>query len=180
MGLVAIIVGATVDTSAGHYEEAHVSNLRRSKPTAMRETPGADIVIAGVSADGLSESVTIVNRGEIAQPLTGWAVVSLHGQEVFEFPEGTTLPAGGRVRVLSGEQAQPAPRGELLWSHENVWSNHSDTALLFDQKGHEVNRFTYPQPTLRTNRRPKRKILDQDREGFHLRDWDEALPQDRD
>lgn len=157
-----------------------MTNLRGSKPVSIHETPGADIVIDGVSADGLSESVTIANRGEIDQPLTGWALANLHGEQVFQFPDGATLPPGGQVRVLSGEQARPASGNEFLWSRENIWSNRSDTALLFDQKGHEVNRFTYPRPTLRENRRPKLKILDQDREGFHLRDWDEALPQDRD
>ncbi len=146
----------------------------------MRQVPGAEVVIEGVSADELEESVTVTNRGQIDQPLTGWALATLHGGQVFEFPEGTTLPPGGQVRVLSGEQARPGRPGEFLWSNEYLWSNHSDTALLFDEKGHEVSRFTYPRPTLRENRRPRRKILDQDRAGFHLRDWDEMLPQDRD
>jgi len=146
----------------------------------MRKVPGADVVIEGVSADEFEEAVTIANRGQIDQPLTGWALATLHGGQVFEFPAGTFLPPGGQVRVLSGEQARPAGRNEFLWSREYLWSNESDTALLFDEKGHEVSRFTYPRPTLRENRRPRRKILDQDREGFHLRDWDELLPQDRD
>lgn len=153
---------------------------RGSTPVSLRETPGADVVIDGVSADGLVESVTVANRGEIDQPLTGWALATLHGGQVFQFPDGTILPAGGEVRVLSGEQARPGASNELLWSNESLWSDHSDTALLFDPKGHEVSRMAYPRPTLRENRRPRRKILDQDRDGYHLRDWDELLPQDRD
>ncbi|HOG47758.1 MAG TPA: lamin tail domain-containing protein [Anaerolineae bacterium] len=157
-----------------------MSSVRGSRPTMMRETPGADLVIDDVQAGGLTESVVITNRGELDQPLTGWALVSLHGEEVFQFPDGTTVPPGGQVRVLSGEQAQPASDRDLVWTQQHVWSNRSDTALLFDHKGHEVNRFTYPRATIRANRRPKLKILDQDREGFYLRDWDETLPQDRD
>lgn len=153
---------------------------RRSSPTSMRETPGADLFIADVRADGLTEYVAIGNRGEIDQPLTGWALASLHGQEVFEFPAGAVVPAGGEVRVLSGEQARAASAHDFLWVRENVWSNRSDTVLLFDQKGHEVTRFTYPRATIRESRRPKLKILDQDREGYYLRDWDERIPQDRD
>ncbi len=157
-----------------------MSNLRSSKPTSMREASGADLFIADVQADGLSEEVAIVNRGRIDQPLAGWALASLHGQEVFEFPDGAVLPPGGRVRILSGEQARPASQYDFLWVRENVWSNRSDTALLFDAKGHEVSRFAYPHSTIREKRRPKLKILDQDREGYHLRDWDELEPQDRD
>lgn len=157
-----------------------MSEPRRSSPTSMREAPGADLFIDDVRADGLSEYVAIGNRGEIDQPLTGWALASLHGQEVFEFPAGAVVPPGGEVRVLSGEQASPASARDLLWVRENVWSNRSDTVLLFDQKGHEVHRFTYPRATIRENRRPKLKILDRDRAGFHLRDWDERIPQDRD
>ncbi len=157
-----------------------MTHLRGSKPTSMREAPGADVVIDEVYADGLSEHVAIANRGELHQPLTGWALASLHGLEVFEFPDGSFLPPAEQVRVLSGEQAQPASPQDLLWVRQSIWSNRSDTVLLFDQKGHEVNRFTYPRATIRENRRPKLKILDHDREGFHLRDWDEVLPQDRD
>ena len=157
-----------------------MSDPRGSRPTSMREAPGADLFIDDGQADGLSEYVAIANRGQIDQPLTGWALASLHGQGVFEFPAGEVLPAGGEVRVLSGEQARPASARELLWVRENVWSNRSDTVLLFDQKGHEVNRFSYPRATVRENRRPKRKILDHDREGYHLREWDERIPQDRD
>lgn len=153
---------------------------RDSSPLSIRQVPGASLVIDNVAADGLTESVTVANRGTIDQPLTGWALATLHGGQVFQFPDGATLRPGGTVRVLSGEQAQPASPGEFLWVREAIWSNRADTALLFDQKGHEVNRRTYPRPTLRENRRPKLKILDQDREGYHLRDWDEVLPQDRD
>jgi hypothetical protein len=164
----------------GHKQEAHVPKVGFSSPTTMREAPGADLVIDEVRADGFTEEVTIVNRGQIDQPLTGWALVSLHGEEVFRFPDGAVVPPGGRVRVLSGEQARPTSPHDLVWARQNIWSNRSDTALLFDQVGHEVSRFTYPRATVRSERRPKLKILDQDREGYRLRDWDELLPQDRD
>ena len=153
---------------------------RGSRPTVMHEVPGADLVIDEVHADSSSEYVSIVNRGQIDQPLTGWVLASLHGLEVFQFPEGTVLPARGRLRVLSGEGAGPASQRDLLWTRQSVWNNRSDTAFLFDDRGHEVTRFTYPRPTVRESRVPKRKILMRERDGYHLQDWDELVPPGKD
>jgi hypothetical protein len=146
----------------------------------MQETPGADLVITEVQANRIEEHVTIRNRGQLHQPLNGWALASLHGLEVFCFPEGTVLAPGAQIRVVSGEGARAAPPRDLLWTHESVWSNRSDTALLFDHRGHEVGRFTYPRPRIREERVPKLKILIQDRDGYHLEDWDALVPPGRD
>ncbi|MGQ9683034.1 MAG: lamin tail domain-containing protein [Anaerolineae bacterium] len=151
-------------------------NAQRSQPIVMAQTPGARVAIDDVRADGPAESVTIVNHGQIDQPLAGWALASLHGMEVFVFPEDTVLTAGHAVRVLSGEGAQVTGRSDLLWTRDSIWSNRSDTVLLFDGLGHEVARRTYPRPTVRQARVPKRKVLLRDRDGYHLVDWDDADP----
>lgn len=157
-----------------------MSKLQRAQPVSMRESPGADVVITKVESGGLAESVTITNRGQLDQPLTGWALASLHGVEVYPFPEGTVLPAGGQLTVLSGEAA-PAPGGrELLWERANTLNNRSDTVLLFDSQGQEVSRFTYPRPTVREERKPKLKILVRELDGYHLRDWDDLIPPGKD
>jgi len=142
----------------------------------MGRHPGADVLIADLRADTFSEAVTIVNRGQVDQPLTGWALASLHGSEVFLFPEGTVLAPGRQLRVLSGEQAQPASTEELLWTRQNVWSNRSDTVLLFDDRGREVSRRSYPRPEIREERRPEPKILVQEIDGYHLYDQDQFIP----
>ena len=157
-----------------------MSRLQRSQPVSMRETPGADVVITRVESGGLAESVTITNRGQLDQPLTGWDLASLHGVEVYAFPEGTVLPARGQLTVLSGDVAQsPGPR-RFLWERANTLNNRSDTVLLFDNQGHEVSRFTYPRPTIREERKPKRKILVRELDGYHLRDWDDLIPPGKD
>lgn len=152
----------------------------RSMPTAMHEAPGAHLTISEVRAGDSVEQVTIVNRGQTDQPLTGWALASLHGLEVFRFPDGTVLPAGGEIRVFSGEAARAFAPRDLVWTRERVWSNRSDSAMLFDNRGHEVTRLTYPRPTIREERPPKLKILERDRDGYHLRDWDELVEPGRD
>jgi hypothetical protein len=151
-----------------------VSNPRRSRPIAEAEVSGADVVIDDVHADGVSEYVTVINRGSMDQPLTDWALVSLHGIDVYLFPPGLVLSAGGSVRVVSGEVAESTAPGDLVWMRQSIWSNRSDTALLFDNLGHEVTRFTYPRATIRENRKPKLKILIREIDGFHLYDWDEV------
>lgn len=151
-----------------------------SKPTAMPEAPGADLVISELRPGELYEQVTIVNRGQIAQPLTGWALASLHGLEVFRFPDGTVLAPEREIRVLSGEGARPSAPQDLVWTRHSVWNNRSDTAILFDNSGHEVTRRAYPRPLLREERVPKLKILVEDRDGYHLRDWDELVEPGRD
>lgn len=157
-----------------------MADPRGAQPAAMHEAPGADVFIAEVAAEGLTESVTVANRGQLDQPLTGWALVSLHGLEVFLFPEGTVLPAGRQVRVLSGEGARAGAPRDLVWTGESVWSNRSDTVLLFDNQGHEVSRRTYPRPLIREERRPKLKVLVRERDGYHLYDWDEVVTPGRD
>ena len=153
-----------------------MSKAGSSQPIIAAQMPGADLAIDEVRADGLTESVTIANHGQIDQPLTGWAVASLHGTAVFNFPEDTYLAAGRTLRILSGEAAQAGGRNDLLWTRESIWSNRSDTVLLFDGLGHEVARHTYPRPTIRQPRVPKRKVLLHDRDGYRLLDWDEAGP----
>jgi len=153
-----------------------VGKPRPSRPVEMPETPGADVAITEVHANGLVEWVVVANRGEISQPLTGWALASLHGFAVFLFPPGTVLEPGAQLRVLSGEGAVPASPQDLLWVRESVWSDRSDTVLLFDNLGREVARLSYPRPTVREERVPKRKILVLDRSGYHLEDWDEEIP----
>lgn len=147
---------------------------KEPEPMYMPQGPGADVVIDEVHADGLVEYVDIENRGQIDQPLTGWALASLHGGEVFRFPAGEIISPGKHLRVLSGEQAPAGSGQNLLWKRESIWSNRSDTALLFDNRGREVSRRTYPRATIREARKPKLKVLVQERDGDHLRDADQV------
>lgn len=149
-------------------------------PTVMHEAQGADLAISQVLVDSQVEEVTIRNYGELDQPLSGWALASFHGLEVYRFPEGTFVPAGDEIRVVSGQGARAQAPRDLLWTHDNVWNNRSDMALLFDNLGHEVGRFAYPRPTVRKERAPKLKILIQDRDGYHLQDWDALIEPGKD
>ena len=71
--------------------------------------------------------------------LTGWKLVSEKGNQIFNFPEGTTILGGGALKVLSGKNAQAAPN-VLVWTVENIWNNEGDPGVLYNAQGQLVSR----------------------------------------
>jgi hypothetical protein len=109
------------------------------------ELRGAKPCIDRVEADSTHEVVTITNKGQIAQPLTGWILASLHGPYFFRFPKGTILHAVDHLLIHSGPKASLSSKRDLLWRQERRWNSKGDLAVLFDMNGHEVNRHWYGQ-----------------------------------
>jgi hypothetical protein len=106
---------------------------------------GVKPCINNLEADGAHEVVRIVNKGRIAQPLTGWILASLRGPYFFHFPNGTILHAGDYLMVHSGLEASPSSKRDLLWCRERRWNSKGDVAVLFGMNGHEVDRHWYGQ-----------------------------------
>jgi hypothetical protein len=104
---------------------------------------GASVEISGVDNYGLHEFIRIVNRGAEAQPLAGWVLASVRGNQFYAFP-ATTLEPQTAVTVHSGPHARNDPPRHLFWTNAQVWNNDSDLAVLFDAGGTEVARFAYP------------------------------------
>ncbi len=135
-----------------------------SQPTRVNELAGAQLEISGIQNDSLSESAIIVNRGTMAQPMSGWALVTLRGGQVYTFPDDLILLPGGAVVIHSGQGASENPPHDLFWTHEQRWSNQSDTAILFDVHGLEVDRWVYPHGRISGSaaKHPKRLVRDGD------------------
>ncbi|HAI21249.1 MAG TPA: hypothetical protein DCM14_05065 [Clostridiales bacterium UBA8153] len=95
------------------------------------------VVIASV--DLRAEAVVIANRGNAPVDLSGWILVSERGNQRFVFPAGTSLPAGGSLRVVSGPPAASGP-GRLLWTRSHIWNNAGDPAVLLTPAGVRVSR----------------------------------------
>jgi len=125
---------------------------------------GAKLLLE-VKNEGLSESAEVRNDGTVEQPLTGWALVSLHGTEVFRFPDGLVLGRGRVVTITSGDGVRHEPPDVHGWTDEQVWNNRGDMALLFDHEGEEVARYAYR----RTSRgaRVPRQVLRRDEDGTY-------------
>ena len=104
--------------------------------------PGWDVVEA-------DEHVLIVNAGDSDATLTGWTLrddrVHRRHSFIYRFPDGFVLRAGQSVRVWSGRGTDDF--ANLHWGRESaVWNNDGDSALLADDAGRPVSRYTYPPP----------------------------------
>lgn len=115
---------------------------RKSKPIELPDITGGKIHICVHNA-GLSEFVEIQNHSQIEQPLTGWSLATLTGNQIYKFSP-VVLPPSAVIRVHSGLDAINAPPRDWVWTTENVWSNRADVAVLFDITGAEIARHAYP------------------------------------
>jgi len=135
---------------------------------------GAKIKIKEVKNDGLHEYITIANRGTVTQPMSGWVLASLRGQAFYPFSDDLMLEPGMVVKIQSGQlepKATQADRGalkNLLWTIGQVWNNHSDTAILFDANGLEIDRLSYPHERAMGSSANRRKILINGDGGFEI------------
>ena len=85
--------------------------------------------------DPQAETALITNTGSSPAALTGWRLVSVRGNQVFDqFPAGFSLVPGASVTVTSGPAAK-AGLGFLLWTKDNIWNNSGDPGRLIDPDG---------------------------------------------
>ena len=121
------------------------------------------VVIDSIRYRGDDEVVTIVNRGRREVDLSGWQLVSSTAEDneriaqVFLFPQGCVVPAGGRVRVHSGaavlgRTSTSCGQAEVdLYNRyasvdpesAEVWDDRADAAWLRDAYGEEIDYCVY-------------------------------------
>ncbi len=112
---------------------------------------GAIMKIETVHNDGLQESVTIINRGTVVQPMSGWVLASLRGQIIYLFHENFMLHPDMGVVIHSGQTETEKSSNlqayrvvNLWWTTDQIWKSHWDKAILFDANGLEIDRHSYP------------------------------------
>ncbi len=132
---------------------------RTAQPTRAGQLAGARVKIVAVHNHGLSEHVVIANSGTVPQPLGAWALAALRGNRLYFFPDDTILRPGMTLTIHSGQDARAHTPPGLFWTDEQMWSNRSDMALLFDPEGNEVNRFSYSRHRLLRRDTMRRKRL---------------------
>ena len=113
------------------------SSLSTPKPVEPVPAISTGVLISTIDLSG--EVVTLTNSSDQAVNLTGWKLVSEQGNQTFSFPSGTALPAGGTLKVVSGNNAQTGTN-VLLWTESNIWNNEGDPGALYDAKGQLVSR----------------------------------------
>ncbi|MBI5943454.1 MAG: lamin tail domain-containing protein [Chloroflexi bacterium] len=147
---------------------------RTSQIICAGQLKGAKLKIKAVKNDGLQEYATIINRGTVAQPMSGWVLASLRGQTFYLFPDDLMFEPGMIVKVQSGQQEPKNTNNDwgiwkkLLWTIDQVWNNHSDTAILFDAHGLEIDRHSYPHERVVGSSANHRKVLIRNDDGFEI------------
>jgi hypothetical protein len=132
---------------------------RRATCSPMKQVEGARVRVKEVRNDGKFEAVVVINEGHMEQPLTGWMLASVHGNQIFRFEDGFVLRPGASVTITSGEGVAHKPPAVLGWTDETVWNNRGDIAFLFDYEGEEVSRFAYPASRAGRASRLPRQVL---------------------
>jgi hypothetical protein len=95
---------------------------------------GATAQVTGLNKPG--EVVSVTGSGD----MTGWYLISMLGDQRFDFPAGYVL--SGTVHVYSGLRDSPPPGNTLFWTKEFVWDNvQDDDAYLYDCIGRLVSVF---------------------------------------
>ncbi len=157
---------------------------RTSHSINTGQLEGAKIIIEAVQNHGLHESVIVVNRGTVIQPMSGWILASLRGQVFYQFPDDLLIRPGKGVMVYSGQQELKKTHDDqagwvvdLLWTTDQVWNNHGDTAILFDANDLEIDRHSYPHERVLGSSANRRKGLIRSENGFEI--VDESLHREK-
>ena len=107
------------------------SNSVATTPLAKAE----DVAI--ISKDLENEIVTIQNNSTEAVALKDWQLVSIEGNQIFNFPN-VTLQPGKTINVTSGSTAREG-QNYLKWTGRQIWLNDGDGAQLLNAKGEIVS-----------------------------------------
>jgi hypothetical protein len=89
------------------------------------------------------EVITILNRGDSEQSLTGWCIATLEGMFVFRIPMGLSLMPGDHLRVACGPIKTDLKGVDLVWKRYKHLNADWDMILLIDASGDVVDRYPY-------------------------------------
>ena len=89
------------------------------------------------SVSKADQSVVLHNKEGAEVDVSEWFLVSETGKELFRFPDGTVIPADGRLTVACMGSKVPA---DLTWKDGTVWhKTKEDNAVLIDHLGNLVD-----------------------------------------
>ncbi len=129
--IVVVTDGVEYDIQAKEW-----TGIGATSSVALPKTTGNVEIVA---KDLHKELVTIQNSGAEAVNINGWQLVSIEGNQVFQFPNITIQP-GKSIQVSSGPDAQET-NITLKWTTKPIWLNSGDKAQLLNAKGEIVSEF---------------------------------------
>jgi competence protein ComEC len=137
--------GSTYDVLASPWEYAEKTKEdeggQNNKPTpapapAPNPSPSLETGNLKITALDFGKEIAFVkNMGTNDVTMTGWKLVSVNGNQTYEFPDRYVLKAGQTVLVTSGPNAAQNLPSRLLWTEKNIWNNSGDSAKLYDPFG---------------------------------------------
>lgn len=83
------------------------------------------------------EIVAIKNNGMESVNLMDWQLVSVEGNQIFNFPN-ITLQPGDTIYITSGPEAKDG-NGYIQWTRRQIWLNSGDEARLINPEGEIVS-----------------------------------------
>lgn len=126
----------TVTTDGVNYavngKEVYVSNTGKTSEV-VPPTPAIEIT----SKDLVGEIVGIKNNGQQAVSLKDWQLISIEGNQVFNFPN-LSLQPGKTIYITSGANAREG-QNYLKWTTKQIWLNDGDAAQLRNEKGELIS-----------------------------------------
>ncbi|MDD4796914.1 MAG: lamin tail domain-containing protein [Eubacteriales bacterium] len=127
-------LGAKVTASQGDFLTMDYTSDARHVTARSMAAPALPVPasVALRSVDRDAERVVLANEGDQPVDLSGWALWSEKGNQVFLFPAGTKLAAAAQLSVVSGKAP---PSGDFVWSYDTIWKKSGDAALLYDANG---------------------------------------------
>lgn len=123
----------TVATNGVNYTVNGKRAVTQKKPSTVEPTTAVEIV----SKDLVTEIVGIKNNGQQPVSLNDWQLISLEGNQVFNFPN-LSLQPGKIIYVTSGANAREGDN-YLKWTTKQIWLNDGDAAQLRNEKGELVS-----------------------------------------
>ncbi|EON74174.1 MBL fold metallo-hydrolase [Lysinibacillus sphaericus] len=123
----------TVSTDGVNYD---VSAKEWSGTVATTSTAPQGVVEM-ISKDLVNEIVAIQNNSKEPVVLKDWQLVSIEGNQIFNFPN-VTLQPGKTIYVTSGSDAREG-QNYLKWTTRQIWLNDGDAAQLRNAKGEIVS-----------------------------------------
>lgn len=122
----------TVTTDGVNYavngKETSEANTEKTSEVVPL-TPAIEIT----SKDLVGEIVGIKNNGQQAVSLKDWQLISIEGNQVFNFPN-LSLQPGKTIYITSGANAREG-QNYLKWTTKQIWLNEGDAAQLRNEKG---------------------------------------------
>ncbi|MEB2280681.1 MBL fold metallo-hydrolase [Lysinibacillus xylanilyticus] len=128
--------GVNYDVNSKEWSGSITSAPQKtSSSVSASKTTSASVEI--VSKDLNEEVVGIKNNGNEAVSLKDWQLISIEGNQVFNFPN-VTLQPGKTIYVTSGSNAREG-QNYLKWTKKQIWLNDGDAAQLRNAKGELVS-----------------------------------------